>query len=84
VYASYETPKEEGKHLDAVPTYFEEELKFLEEWIAKPKTCENHTKVISLSCEDMKEDRNKSISADEMEGIILMEEEKDSGEIYSY
>ena len=27
----------EAKHLDAVPMNFDEELKFLEEWIEKPK-----------------------------------------------
>jgi hypothetical protein len=37
VYASYASTKEEGKHSNVVPTYFEEDLKFFEEWLVNPK-----------------------------------------------
>ena len=68
VYEDNEADEIEQQHVDVVLTYFYEELKMLEEWIAKPNICEDYIKVVEFICEDMKEDRNKNISTDEMEG----------------
>ena len=48
-----------GNHSGAVKIYFGEELKYLEDWLAKPKICEDYIEVATLSCKAMEEDRNK-------------------------
>jgi hypothetical protein len=51
----------EGQHSGVLQIYFEGELKSLEEWIAKPKICEDYIEVTGLSCEDMEDDRNQRV-----------------------
>jgi hypothetical protein len=59
---AHEEKQEEGvkgHHSGAVKIYFEEELKFMEEYVENPNLCEDYTKVATLSCKAMEEDRNK-------------------------